>query len=158
MASEHSAVATSTAPRPLPQYSQAIKHNGLLYTSGSIGVDPTTGNLVDGTTKDRARQALRNLEQVIEAGGSSLDRVLKANIFLDDMTNFALVNEAWDEFFTTLPKPVSLVPSTARLEADGAVDRLEPVLRSTNCHGERMSRSRCLRLPVPWLWGRSSEL
>ncbi|KAI9170637.1 Endoribonuclease L-PSP/chorismate mutase-like protein [Paramyrothecium foliicola] len=101
------AVHTTKAPAPLPQFSQAVKYNGLLFCSGSVGMDPATNTLVEGTVKDRARQALSNLQNVIEAGGSSLEKVLKANIFLTDMANFATVNEAWDEFFTQEPKPVS---------------------------------------------------
>ena len=101
------AISTPNAPPPLPQFSQAIKLKDMLYCSGNIGMDPTTGKIVEGTVTDRARQALRNLAAVLAAGGSGFDRVVKANIFLTSMDNFAAVNAAWDEVFTEDPKPVS---------------------------------------------------
>lgn len=118
MASKRTVVSTSSAPAPLPQFSQAVKYNGLIFCSGSIGMDPVTKKIVPGTTKDRARQALRNLQRVVEAAGSTMDDVVKATVFLSDMANFALLNEAWDEFFRREPKPVSLTemctPSSKR--------------------------------------------
>jgi reactive intermediate/imine deaminase len=104
---QQSAVRTCEAPAPLPQFSQAVKYDGLLFCSGSIGMDPATNKLIEGTTKDRARWALRNLQSVIEADGSSMYRVLKATVFLNNMSNFPMLNEAWDEFFSMEPKPVS---------------------------------------------------
>ncbi|KAM0229677.1 hypothetical protein ACHAP5_011566 [Fusarium lateritium] len=86
-------VHTTAAAAPLPQY------NGMVYCSGSIGIDPATDELVPGTVTDRARMALQNLKAVLEAAGSNMDRVVKANIFLVDMKDFAGVNIAWDEFF-----------------------------------------------------------
>ncbi|KAM0324391.1 hypothetical protein ACHAQA_008173 [Verticillium albo-atrum] len=99
-------VFTTAASAPLPQYSQAVKYNGMVYCSGSLGIDPATEELVPGTVTDRARMALRNLAAVLEAAGSSLERVVKANIFLADMGDFEAFNVAWDEFFPAEPKPV----------------------------------------------------
>lgn len=101
------AVSTPNAPAPLPQFSQAVTYNKMIYCSGNIGLDPATGKLVSGTVTDRTRQALRNLSAVLAAGGSSTDRVVKANIFLTTMDDFAAMNVAWDEVFTEDPKPVS---------------------------------------------------
>ncbi|PYH83137.1 Endoribonuclease L-PSP [Aspergillus uvarum CBS 121591] len=98
-------VYTSEACAPLPQFSQAIKYNGLVYCSGTVGTDPVTDELVPGTVTNRARMALRNLQAVLEAAGSSLDRVVKANVFLTDMNDFERLNIAWDEFFPVDPKP-----------------------------------------------------
>lgn len=100
-------VYTSAACAPLSQFSQAVKYNGMMYCSGVIGIDPKTDHLVPGTATDRARMALQNLKAVLEAAGSSLDRVVKANIFLADMKDFDAVNVAWDEAFPEDPKPVS---------------------------------------------------
>ncbi|KAF4449333.1 endoribonuclease L-PSP [Fusarium albosuccineum] len=106
MAPQKEAVFTESAPAPMPQFSQAIKYNGMVYCSGNIGSLPGTDfELVKGTTKDRARQAIRNLEATLIAAGSSLDNIVKMNIYITNMENFGLVNEAYDEFFTKQPKP-----------------------------------------------------
>lgn len=112
MAGEKTIISTSAAPPPLPQFVQAVKYNGILFCSGSIGLDPATGKIVEGTVADRTIQALKNLSAVLEAGGSSLEQALKVNIYLTDMANFVTMNEAWDKVFTG-SKPVS-----SRDEAD----------------------------------------
>ncbi|KAK5994848.1 RutC family protein [Cladobotryum mycophilum] len=90
----------------LPQYSQAVKYNGVVYCSGDIGAVPgTEWEIAKGSTKDRARQALQNLSTVLEAAGSQLENVFKITIYITTMENFALVNEAYDEFFTWERKP-----------------------------------------------------
>ncbi|CAG9990022.1 unnamed protein product [Clonostachys byssicola] len=106
MASSFTPVFTTEAPAPLPQFSQAVVYNGLVYCSGNIGIKPgPTIELVEGTVKDRARQALSNIQAVLKASGSSLDNVLKMNIYLTNMDNFGIVNEAYDEFFKRDIKP-----------------------------------------------------
>ncbi|EEU35482.1 uncharacterized protein NECHADRAFT_51206 [Fusarium vanettenii 77-13-4] len=100
------AVSTEEAPSPFPQFSQAIKYNGLVFCSGNVGLIPGTDlQLVEGTVKDRAMQTLKNLEAILTAAGSSLHNVVKVNIYITDMQNFDLINEAYDEFFTWSPKP-----------------------------------------------------
>ncbi|KAF3763667.1 putative brt1 protein [Cryphonectria parasitica EP155] len=98
-------VHTNAAPQPLPQFSQAVKYNGMVYCSGNIGLDPATKQIVEGTVKDRARQALKNLQSVLEEAGSGLRNVVKVNVFITTMDDFATMNEAYDEFFTSDPKP-----------------------------------------------------
>ncbi|KAK8043725.1 YjgF-like protein [Apiospora phragmitis] len=100
-------VLTSKAPKPLPQFSQAVKYNGMVYCSGSIGFDPATSSLVEGGVKEQTRRALQNLTAVLEAAGSSFDNMVKVNVFLTTMDNFAAMNEAYDEFFKQEVKPVS---------------------------------------------------
>jgi reactive intermediate/imine deaminase len=116
------AVLTDKAPKPIPQLSQAVKYGGMVYCSGSLGVDPSTSKFVEGSVQDRTvclslgtvrpiltscqRQALKNLSAVLEAAGSSLQNVVKVNVFLTDMSNFAAMNEVYDEFFVWQPKPV----------------------------------------------------
>jgi reactive intermediate/imine deaminase len=85
------AVLTSNAPPPLPFFSQAIKCNGMVYCSGSIGTDPTTLKLVEGGVADRTRQSLKNLSAVLEAAGSGIDNVVKVNVFLTNMVSFVPV-------------------------------------------------------------------
>ncbi|KAK6087101.1 hypothetical protein SCUP234_02194 [Seiridium cupressi] len=108
-------VYTDKAPKPLPQFSQAVKYNGTVYCSGNIGFDPATFQLVEGGVKEQTRRALRNLSTVLEEAGSSLNNVVKVNIFLTTMDNFAAMNEAWDEFFTQDVKPhhEAIVTSTS---------------------------------------------
>ncbi|KAI4132271.1 MAG: hypothetical protein LQ338_000823 [Usnochroma carphineum] len=103
------AVRTQKAPPPLPFFSQAIICQGMVYCSGSIGVSPVTKQIVDGGVGDRTvpgkAQALNNLSAVLEEAGSSLRNVVKCNVFLTDMTNFAAMNRVYDTFFEE-PKPV----------------------------------------------------
>ncbi|KAJ4325197.1 hypothetical protein N0V84_003579 [Fusarium piperis] len=110
MTTKMEAVSTEEAPSPFPQFSQAIKYNGLVFCSGNVGLIPGTDlKLVEGTVKDRAvcvhvhdkRQHLA----ILTAAGSSLHNVVKVNIYITDMQNFGLINEAYDEFFTWSPKP-----------------------------------------------------
>ncbi|KAM0425701.1 hypothetical protein ACHAPT_008948 [Fusarium lateritium] len=115
-------VTTSAACAPLPQFSQAVKYNGMVYCSGTIGIDPVTDELVPGTVTDRARMALRNLQAVLEAAGSSLDRVVKANIFLANMRDFDAVNLAWDEFSPKDPKPCRTCVAVHQLPLDTDVE------------------------------------
>ncbi|KUI62764.1 hypothetical protein VP1G_09891 [Cytospora mali] len=103
------AVLTEKAPKPRPQLSQAIKYNGMVYCSGNIGINPQTSKIVEGTVQERTRQTLKNMQAVLEAAGSSLSNVVKVNIFITTMDNFALVNEVYDEFFVSSPKPVSRI-------------------------------------------------
>lgn len=105
--SRQTIVTAPGAPAPIPQLSQATIYNGLVFCSGSLGMDPATGAMVEGTIKDRARRAMLNLQAVLEASGSSLNHVLKVNIYLTQISNFAAFNEVWDEFFNMKEKPVS---------------------------------------------------
>ncbi|KAF2807678.1 YjgF-like protein [Mytilinidion resinicola] len=100
------AVSTTKAPAPLPQFSLAIKYNGMVYCSGSIGVNPATKKLAEGGIKSETRQAIQNLVAVLEEAGSSLANIVKVNIFLTTMDHFKTMNEAYDEFFGAIePKP-----------------------------------------------------
>lgn len=90
-------IATQNAPQAIGPYSQAIKANGVIYTSGQIGLNPQ-GTLVEGI-EAQTRQVLNNLSEVLKAGGSSLQQVFKTTIFLSNMEDFALVNAIYAEFF-----------------------------------------------------------
>ncbi|EEQ28378.1 hypothetical protein McanMca71_001517 [Microsporum canis] len=100
------AVLTDKAPAPLPVFSQAIVHNGIVYCSGQVGTDPATRELVEGTVKDRTAQIFRNISAVLEAAGSSLEKLLKVNVFLTNMDDFAAVNEVYAQYLNFEPKPV----------------------------------------------------
>lgn len=90
-------IATQNAPQAIGPYSQAIKANGILYTSGQIGLTPQ-GELVGDITA-QTRQVLNNLSEVLKAGNSSFNQVIKTTIFLDNMDYFEIVNAIYAEFF-----------------------------------------------------------
>ncbi|KAI0202854.1 L-psp endoribonuclease family protein [Astrocystis sublimbata] len=118
-------VSTQNSPAPLPQFSQAVKYNGMVYCSGSIGVDPATKGLVKGGVQPETRRAIKNLSAVLEAAGSGLGNIVKVNVFLTTMDDFAPMNEVYDEFFGSIsPKPcrtcvaVHQLPFGARMEIE----------------------------------------
>jgi 2-iminobutanoate/2-iminopropanoate deaminase len=91
-------VQTDNAPKAIGPYEQAIKANGFIYTAGQIPIDPKTGNFVEGDITAQTRQVLKNLKAVLEAGGSSLDRVVKATVFLKNMADFAAMNDVYAQY------------------------------------------------------------
>lgn len=90
-------ISSSKAPKAVGPYSQAVKHENTLYVSGCLGLVPETGNMIDDTTVGQARQSLTNLKNVLEAGGSSLQHVLKTTVLLADIEDFKAVNEVYSE-------------------------------------------------------------
>lgn len=114
---------TDRAPRPVGPYSQAYRAGGMLYTAGQVALDPATGELVAGGIAAQTRQALRNLEAVLSAGGSSLGNVVKTTIFMADLAEFSQMNAVYAEFFTQNPPARSTVqvaglPKGARVEIE----------------------------------------
>jgi 2-iminobutanoate/2-iminopropanoate deaminase len=95
-------VRTDAAPRAAGAYSQAVAAAGLVFTAGQLGADPATGDLADGVAA-QAERSLANLAAVLDAAGSSLERVVKTTIFLADMADFAAVNEVYAR---TMPAPL----------------------------------------------------
>lgn len=93
-------ISTDKAPAAVGPYSQAIEHDGTVYVSGQIPLDPVSGTIPEGM-EAQARQALENLKNVVEASGSSMDRVLKVSLFITDMSLFPQVNSVYAEFFDT---------------------------------------------------------
>ena len=91
-------ISTDKAPKAIGPYEQAIKVGEFIYTAGQIPIDPKTGNLVAGAIAEQTRQVLENLKAVVEAGGSSLDRVVKATVFLKNIADFAAMNEVYAEY------------------------------------------------------------
>ncbi|EGD90797.2 hypothetical protein H112_01376 [Trichophyton rubrum D6] len=116
------AVLTTKAPAPLPVLSQAIVHNGMIYCSGSIGMDPRTNKLVSGGVAERTHQALRNLSAVLEAGGSSLKNVVKTNVFISTMDDFAEMNKVYQSYFKDEPKPCRTCVAVKQLPLDTDVE------------------------------------
>ena len=120
-----SIVSTPNAPAAIGTYSQAVRCGDTLYLSGQIGLDPTTGKLVDGID-DQIQRVFGNLKAVAEAAGASLGDVVKLTVYLTDLTNFARVNETMARFFSQ-PYParavvgVASLPRGALVEADAII-------------------------------------
>ncbi len=106
-------ISTTNAPQAIGPYSQAVKTNNLMFISGQIPMDPSTGNLVEGSIEDEANQVLKNLKSICEAAGYSLDDAVKITIFLTDLGNFAVVNDVMKEHFS---EPY---PARATVEVSG---------------------------------------
>lgn len=113
-------VATKGAPEAIGPYAQAIKYGDLLFTSGQIPLDPT-GQMVAGGIREQTRQVLANLQAVLEAAGSSKERVIKTTVFLGDMTLFAEMNEEYAAFFGQ-HTPARSTVEVARLPKDALVE------------------------------------
>ena len=92
-------IKTDGAPKAIGPYEQAIRIDGLVFTAGQIPIDPQTGNFVEGGIAEQTRQVLQNLKAVLEAAGSSMDRVVKATVFLKNMADFPAMNEVYAEYF-----------------------------------------------------------
>jgi 2-iminobutanoate/2-iminopropanoate deaminase len=114
-------IQTEHAPLAIGPYSQAIKANGLVFASGQIPTDPQTGQFVSGGIQEQTEQALKNLAAVLEAAGSSLDRIVKTTVFLADMNEFSAMNEIYGKFFRENP-PARATVEAARLPRDARVE------------------------------------
>lgn len=115
------AIDTADAPKAIGPYSQAIIANGFVYTAGQVGTDPKTGTLVDGGIVEQTGQALKNIEAVLKASGSSLDDVVKTTVFLADMNDFAKMNEIYAKRFKA-PFPARSTVQVARLPRDAKIE------------------------------------
>jgi len=96
-------VATNSAPAAIGPYSQAVIHNGLVYCSGQIALNPDTMEIVGEDANSQAQQVMKNLAEVLRAAGSDFSKVIKCSIFLDSMDDFGVVNEVYGAFFTENP-------------------------------------------------------
>ena len=92
-------IQTKKAPAAVGAYSQGIVTNGFVYSSGQLPLVPETGELISDDIKKATKQSLENVKAIIEEGGSSVEKIVKVNIFLDDVNDFAAVNEVYAEFF-----------------------------------------------------------
>lgn len=121
-------ISTDKAPAAIGPYSQAVAEGALVFTSGQLPLDPATGALQDADMAAAARQALRNLQAVLLAGGADLGTVVKTTVFLRDMAEFQAFNQVYAEFFTgTFPArscvQVAALPRNARLEIEAVAVR-----------------------------------
>ena len=114
-------IATNKAPAAIGPYSQAVKIGELVFVAGQIPIDPASGEVVNGDIQSQTRQALKNVEAVITAAGSSLDKVIKTTVFITSMDDFSLVNEIYAEFFSTFA-PARACVEVSRLPKDVNVE------------------------------------
>ncbi|MBS7625757.1 Rid family detoxifying hydrolase [Candidatus Bathyarchaeota archaeon] len=96
-------IRTDKAPIPVAPYSQAVEAGGVIYVSGFVAFDPKTGKVVPGGIKEQATQVMENIKAVLEAAGSSMRDVVKTNVYLTDMKDFAGMNEVFKQYFPTEP-------------------------------------------------------
>jgi 2-iminobutanoate/2-iminopropanoate deaminase len=113
------AIATKNAPGAIGPYSQAIATDTMIYTSGQLGLTPE-GALPE-TIEEQAEQSLKNIKAILEAAGSSMDKVVKTTVFLADMNDFAVMNGIYAKFFAE-PFPARSAVQVARLPKDGKVE------------------------------------
>ncbi len=114
-------IATQRGPKAIGPYSQAIRANGFIFISGQIPFDPATGQLVEGEIAKQTERVLLNLKAIVEAAGSSLERVVKTTVFLKDMNDFAAMNEVYGGHFAAAPPARSAV-EVARLPRDVRIE------------------------------------
>ena len=114
-------ISTDKAPAAIGPYSQAIEVNGMIYTSGMIPIDPSTGELVTGSVEAQAEQAISNLEALLAASGSSIEKAVKTVVFISNMDDFGKINEVYAKHFKE-PYPARSCVQVARLPKDVAIE------------------------------------
>ncbi len=116
-------IKTNESPKAIGSYSQGIIHNGLVFTSGQICINPKTGKLVNDSFKDEVRQVLENLKGVVTHGGSNLEKIAKLTVFITDLSLFSELNDVFNEYFPENPPArstieVSALPMDVRVEIE----------------------------------------
>ena len=122
-------IQTDKAPNPAGHYSQAVVHNGMVFVSGQIPIDPLTGEKITGSIEDQTAQVLKNLTAILEASGSSLAQVLKVTVYITDISLWGKVNEVYSQVFGEHKPARAIVPTRdlhygfkIEVEAIAAVD------------------------------------
>uniref|UniRef100_A0A7C3RME5 RidA family protein n=1 Tax=Dictyoglomus thermophilum TaxID=14 RepID=A0A7C3RME5_DICTH len=116
-------ISTSKAPSAIGPYSQAVKVGNLIFISGQIPIDPSSGNMVDGDIKEQTKRVLENIKGILEAVGASLANVVKTTVFMIDLSEFSLMNEVYKDYFPEKPPArstiqVSALPRGAKIEIE----------------------------------------
>jgi 2-iminobutanoate/2-iminopropanoate deaminase len=114
-------VATERGPKAIGPYSQAVKANGFVFLSGQIALDPMSQQIVEGDVAVQTERVLENLKAIVEAAGSSIQRVVKTTVFLADMNDFAAMNEVYGRYFIS-NRPARSTVEAARLPRDVRVE------------------------------------
>ena len=118
------AIATTAAPSAIGPYSQAIRSGNLIFTAGQIALDPATGNIVAGGISEQTARVLENLKAIVESAGSSLDRAVKATVFLKDFNDFAAMNAVYANYLGGEGRvaPARSTVEVSRLPKDALVE------------------------------------
>jgi 2-iminobutanoate/2-iminopropanoate deaminase len=114
-------IKTDKAPKAIGPYSAGVRTEQFIFTAGQLGIIPESGNIIEGGIENETRQALTNIQHILEEAGSSISWVVKTTVFLRDMNEFALMNAVYAEFFPENPPARSTV-QVAALPKNGAVE------------------------------------
>lgn len=115
------AVSTSSAPKAIGPYSQAVRAGSLLFVSGQVPIDPATGNLVEGDIAAQTRRVFDNIGAILQAARASFDHVVRTTVYLADMNDFGAMNEVYGTYFSS-PAPARATVQVARLPKDARVE------------------------------------
>ena len=127
---------TEKAPKPIGPYSQAVIHNGLMYVSGQIPLDPESGELVRGTIEDETEAALKNLKAIVEDAGATMEDVLRVSCYVADIDDFPRFNAVYAKYFATNP-PARSTFQAARLPLDVQVE-VDAIVALSDKAGNRL--------------------
>lgn len=119
-------IGTPYAPQALGAYSQAVKAGGFVFVSGQLGIDPDTGELVEGTAADQATQALKNVKNILDAAGTGMEKVVKATILMRRVEDFTQVDQAYSQVFIGSVRPARMAFGGADIPK-GALVEIEVV-------------------------------
>jgi len=114
-------IATKDAPQAIGPYSQAIRANGFVFVSGQVAIDPATQQVIGGDVTAQTDRVMKNLSAILTAAGSSLGQVVRATVFLKNMSDFAAMNEVYGKYFNSAPPARSTV-EVARLPKDVLIE------------------------------------
>lgn len=117
----HTIIKSANAPAAIGPYSQATLHNGIMYVSGQIPLDPQSGELVSGTIEEETHRVMKNLSAILQEAGMGFDNVLKCTIFVKDLNNFGAINEVYGSYFKSNP-PARETVEVSRLPKDVNVE------------------------------------
>lgn len=115
-------IRTDKAPSAIGPYSQAIAASGLVFVAGQIPIDPATGAFVEGGIEAQTERVLRNIQAILEAGGSSMDKVVKTTVFLADLSEFEAMNKVYGRFFEGGEPPARATVQVSRLPKGAGVE------------------------------------
>jgi len=130
-------VSTDKAPKAIGPYSQAVTAGGMLFVSGQIPLDPGSGELVEGGIKEQTERVLENIKAIVEAGGGTMENVVKTTVYLTDLSLFAEMNEVYASFFSQ-NRPARATVQVAALPKNSLVE-IDAIVRQTASGGDMLA-------------------